>query len=146
MHDIKQILTALPHRYPFLLVDRVIEIVQGERIHAVKCVTIDEPFFQGHFPGEPVMPGVLQLEALAQAGALLAENLARFDASKRIIYLLGFDAVRFRRVVTPGDKLDLHVSVVKRKGPIWKLSGEAKVDGEIAAEAQILATIADKKE
>lgn len=145
MHDIKQILAALPHRYPFLLVDRVVEVVQGESIHAVKCVSINEPFFQGHFPGEPVMPGVLQLEALAQAGALLAEGMKPFDASKKIIYLLGFDAVRFRRVVTPGDRLELHVKVVKRKGPIWKLAGEAKVDGEIAAEAEILATIADKK-
>ena len=145
MHDIKQILTALPHRYPFLLVDRVVEVVQGESIHAIKCVSINEPFFQGHFPGEPVMPGVLQLEALAQAGALLAEGMKPFDASKKVIYLLGFDAVRFRRVVTPGDKLELHVKVLKRKGPIWKLAGEAKVDGEIAAEAEILATIADKK-
>jgi 3-hydroxyacyl-[acyl-carrier-protein] dehydratase len=145
VHDIKQILAALPHRYPFLLVDRVVEVVQGESIHAVKCVSINEPFFQGHFPGEPVMPGVLQLEALAQAGALLAEGMKPFDASKKIIYLLGFDAVRFRRVVTPGDRLELHVKVVKRKGPIWKLAGEAKVDGEIAAEAEILATIADKK-
>jgi 3-hydroxyacyl-[acyl-carrier-protein] dehydratase len=145
VHDIKQILTALPHRYPFLLVDRVVEVVQGESIHAIKCVSINEPFFQGHFPGEPVMPGVLQLEALAQAGALLAEGMKPFDASKKVIYLLGFDAVRFRRVVTPGDKLELHVKVLKRKGPIWKLAGEAKVDGEIAAEAEILATIADKK-
>jgi 3-hydroxyacyl-[acyl-carrier-protein] dehydratase len=145
VHDIKQILTALPHRYPFLLVDRVVEVVQGESIHAIKCVSINEPFFQGHFPGEPVMPGVLQLEALAQAGALLAEGVKPFDASKKVIYLLGFDAVRFRRVVTPGDKLELHVKVLKRKGPIWKLAGEAKVDGEIAAEAEILATIADKK-
>jgi 3-hydroxyacyl-[acyl-carrier-protein] dehydratase len=145
VHDIKQILAALPHRYPFLLVDRVVEVVQGESIHAVKCVSINEPFFQGHFPGEPVMPGVLQLEALAQAGALLAEGVKPFDASKKIIYLLGFDAVRFRRVVTPGDTLQLYVKVVKRKGPIWKLAGEAKVDGEIAAEAEILATIADKK-
>jgi 3-hydroxyacyl-[acyl-carrier-protein] dehydratase len=145
VHDIKQILAALPHRYPFLLVDRVVEVVQGESIHAVKCVSINEPFFQGHFPGEPVMPGVLQLEALAQAGALLAEGMKPFDASKKIIYLLGFDAVRFRRVVTPGDRLELHVKVLKRKGPIWKLAGEAKVDGEIAAEAEILATIADKK-
>jgi 3-hydroxyacyl-[acyl-carrier-protein] dehydratase len=145
VHDIKQILTALPHRYPFLLVDRVVEVVQGESIHAIKCVSINEPFFQCHFPGEPVMPGVLQLEALAQAGALLAEGMKPFDASKKVIYLLGFDAVRFRRVVTPGDKLELHVKVLKRKGPIWKLAGEAKVDGEIAAEAEILATIADKK-
>jgi 3-hydroxyacyl-[acyl-carrier-protein] dehydratase len=145
VHDIKQILAALPHRYPFLLVDRVVELVQGERIHAVKCVTMNEPFFQGHFPGEPVMPGVLQLEALAQAGALLAEELRPFDAAKRIIYLLGFDSVRFRRVVGPGDKLDLHVKVLKHKGPIWKLQGEARVDGETAAEAEILATIAEKK-
>src|SRR5947209_12750125 len=144
--DIAKILAALPHRYPFLLVDRVVQVVKGERIHAYKNVTYNEQFFQGHFPGNPVMPGVLQLEALAQAGALLAHESSPFDAKDKVILLLGLDGVRFRRVVAPGDRLDLHVRVDRQKGPIWRLAGEAKVDGQLASEAVIMATIADRKE
>ena len=146
MMDIAHILSALPHRYPFLLVDRVVEIVKQERIHAYKNVTFNEEFFQGHFPGKPVMPGVLQLEALAQAGALLAHDSAPFDPAQKVIYLMSFDAVKFRRVVTPGDRLDLHVHVERQKGPIWKLAGEARVDGNVASEATMMATIADRKD
>jgi 3-hydroxyacyl-[acyl-carrier-protein] dehydratase len=141
--DIKKILAALPHRYPFLLVDRVVELVPNERIHAYKNLTANEEFFQGHFPGNPVMPGVLQLEAMAQAGALLAFGGAPFDANK-VIYLMGFDSVRFRRIVIPGDRLDLYVTLARRKGDIWKFRGEAKVDGQRASEAEIMATIVDK--
>lgn len=144
--DIRRILAALPHRYPFLLVDRVIELVPGDRIHAIKNVSINEPYFQGHFPGQPVMPGVLQLEALAQAGALLAHQLTNFDPANKVIYLMAMDAVKFRRVVTPGDRLDLHVRIVRQKGSIFKMAGEARVDGQPASEAELLATIADKKE
>ena len=144
--DIAKIPSALPHRYPFLLVDRVVEVVKGERIHAFKNVTFNEEFFQGHFPGNPVMPGVLQLESLAQAGALLAHVSAPFDPSLKVILLMAFDGVRFRRVVAPGDRLDLHVRVDRQKGPIWRLAGEAKVDGQLASEAVIMATIADRKE
>ena len=126
--DIRRILSALPHRYPFLLVDRVIELVTGERIHAIKNVTFNELFFQGHFPGQPVMPGVLQLEAMAQAGALLAFEVSKFDPEKKVIYLMAFDQVKFRRVVTPGDRLDLHVKLIRHKGPVFKLSGEARVE------------------
>ena len=100
--DILKILSALPHRYPFLLVDRVVEVVKGDHIHAYKNVTFNEEFFQGHFPGKPVMPGVLQLEAMAQAGALLAYEGAPFDPSQKVIYLMSFDAVKFRRPVVPG--------------------------------------------
>ena len=125
--DIAKILSALPHRYPFLLVDRVLEIVKGERIHAYKNVTFNEQFFQGHFPGNPVMPGVLQLEALAQAGALLAHETAPFDPAQKVILLLAFDEVRFRRVVSPGDRLDLHVTIDRQKGSFWRLAGQAKV-------------------
>ena len=146
MMDIGQILAALPHRYPFLLVDRVVEVVKGERIHAYKNVTFNEQFFQGHFPGKPVMPGVLQLESMAQAGALLAHQSAPFDPAQKVIYLMSFDRVKFRRVVEPGDRLDLYVSVERQKGPIWRLAAEAKVDGALASEALMMATIADRKE
>ena len=144
--DIRKILAALPHRYPFILVDRVIELVPNERIHAIKNVTINEPFFQGHFPGQPVMPGVLQIEALAQAGALLANQMSGFDPLTKVIFLMALDKVKFRRVVIPGDRLDLFVKLVRVKGSIFKLSGEAKVDGHVASQAELLATIADKKE
>jgi len=143
--DIAKILAALPHRYPFLLVDRVVEVVKGERIHAYKNVTFNEEYFQGHFPGQPVMPGVLQLEAMAQAGALLAYEGAPFDPQQKVIYLMSFDKVKFRRPVVPGDRLDLHVRVERQKGNIWRLAGEAKVDGQTASEAQMLAMIADRK-
>lgn len=142
--DIGQILSALPHRYPFLLVDRVIS-VEADSIHAIKNVTFNEHFFQGHFPGSPVMPGVLQLEAMAQAGALLAYSNAPFKPEEKVIYLMAFDKVKFRRIVTPGDRLDLHVKLTRRKGNIWRLEGEAKVDGQLASQAEMLATIADRK-
>jgi 3-hydroxyacyl-[acyl-carrier-protein] dehydratase len=144
--DIGKILSALPHRYPFLLVDRVVEVVARERIHAYKNVTYNEHFFQGHFPGKPVMPGVLQLEAMAQAGALLAYEGAPFDPSQKVIYLMSFDKVKFRRVVQPGDRLDLFVRIERQKGNIWRLAGEAKVDGQPASEAEMMAMIADRKD
>jgi 3-hydroxyacyl-[acyl-carrier-protein] dehydratase len=146
MMDIGKILSALPHRYPFLLVDRIVEVVKGERIHAYKNVTFNEEFFQGHFPGRPVMPGVLQLEAMAQAGGLLAYESAPFDPAEKLIFLMSFDKVKFRRVVIPGDRLDLHVTVGRQKGSIWRLHGEAKVDGQIASEAEMMAMIADRKD
>ena len=146
MMDILKILSALPHRYPFLLVDRVVEVVAGDRIHAYKNLTFNEQFFQGHIPGKPVMPGVLHLEAMAQAGALLAYEGAPFDPSQKVIYLMSFDAVKFRRPVVPGDRLDLHVRIERQKGAIWRLAGEAKVEGQTASEAQIMAMIADRKD
>ena len=144
--DFEKILSALPHRYPFLLVDRVVEVVKGQRIHAIKNVTFNEHFFQGHFPGKPVMPGVLQLEAMAQAGALLAYEGAPFDPSQKVIYLMSFDKVKFRRPVIPGDRLDLHVRIERNKGAIWRLAGEAKVEGQTASEAEMMAMIADRKD
>lgn len=145
MIDIAKILKALPHRYPFLLVDRVVEVVQGERIHAYKNLTFNEQFFQGHFPGKPVMPGVLQLEALAQAGALLAYEGAPFDPTTKVIYLMSFDKVKFRKPVVPGDRLDLHVRIERQKGVIWRLAGEGKVDGATVSEAQMMAMIGERE-
>ena len=142
--DIGKILAALPHRYPFLLVDRVVEVVKGERIHAYKNVTFNEEFFQGHFPGAPVMPGVLQLEALAQTGGLLAYATSPWDASKLVLFM-SMDKVKFRRMVTPGDRLDLHVTIDRVKGSIWRFKGEAKVDGQTASEAEMMAMISDRK-
>jgi 3-hydroxyacyl-[acyl-carrier-protein] dehydratase len=144
--DIQKILDALPHRYPFLLVDRVVEVVKGERIHAYKNVTFNEPFFQGHFPGAPVMPGVLQLEAMAQAGGLLAFETAPFDPKTKLVLFMSMDKVKFRRIVSPGDRLDLHVTVGRQKGSIWRLIGESRVDGQVASEAEMMAMIADRKE
>jgi 3-hydroxyacyl-[acyl-carrier-protein] dehydratase len=143
--DIAKILQALPHRYPFLLVDRVVEVVQGQSIHAYKNLTFNEQFFQGHFPGKPVMPGVLQLEALAQAGALLAYEGAPFDPTTKVIYLMSFDKVKFRKPVVPGDRLDLHVRIERQKGVIWRLAGEGKVDGATVSEAAMMAMIGDRE-
>jgi 3-hydroxyacyl-[acyl-carrier-protein] dehydratase len=136
--DPRGILDLLPHRYPFLMVDRVDEIVPGERIVAFKNVSAGEPYFAGHFPGDPVMPGVLQVEALAQAAAVLAE--ATHPGLTGVV-LMGLDKVRFRRKVVPGDVLRLEVEVVQARAAIWKIRGVASVNGERAAEAQILATI-----
>ncbi len=146
MMDIGKILAALPHRYPFLLVDRVVEVVKGERIHAYKNVSFNEPFFQGHFPGAPVMPGVLQLEALAQTGGLLAYETTPWDPKTKLVLFMSMDKVKFRRIVAPGDRLDLHVTISRVKGSIWKFNGEAKVDGQLASEAELMAMITDRKD
>ena len=137
--DIHQILQHLPHRYPFLLVDRVLEIVKGERITALKNVTINEPFFPGHYPHHPVMPGVLVIEALAQSAAILSfQSLGDKPDSKSVYYFLGIDNARFKRPVVPGDQLILEVAITANRRGIWKFSGTAKVDGKIAAEAQLM--------
>jgi len=138
--DAKAILDFLPHRYPFLLVDRVLEMVEGEKILAVKNVTWNEPYFTGHFPGDPVMPGVLQIEALAQAAAILGYHshpgLAERGGG---VLLMGLDKVRFRRKVIPGDVLQLDVQVTQTRGKTWKVDASATVDGERASSAAILA-------
>ena len=139
--DVNEIMKILPHRYPLLMVDRVIELEHGTRCVALKNVTINEPFFQGHFPGHPIMPGVLIVEAVAQAGGILA--LKAMGGEKRIAYFAGIDNCKFRRPVVPGDQLRLEVTVLARKGPVWKMHGEALVDGAVAAKADVTATIPD---
>jgi len=140
MLDIRAIEKILPHRYPFLLVDRVDE-VGPERILARKMVTRNESFFEGHFPGHPVMPGVLILESLAQTGALYAAQQVNFNPETHVIYLMAMDGVKFRKPVVPGDMLVLDVTPLRKGGAIWKLRGEAKVDGVVVAEAELMASI-----
>lgn len=144
MMDIGEIQNLLPHRYPFLLIDRVVEIIPGQRITAYKNVTINEPFFNGHFPGHPVMPGVLILEALAQASAILAYKSENMDPSQKVTYLMGVDGARFRKPVVPGDRLQLGIEVLRHKGAVWKTKGTATVDGVKVAEGEFLATVVDK--
>jgi beta-hydroxyacyl-ACP dehydratase FabZ len=139
---IEQVLGLLPHRYPFLLIDRVLELTD-DRVLCLKNVTINEPFFQGHFPGAPVMPGVLQIEAMAQAGGILAQRVVTFDPSTHVMLFMAIDAVKFRRAVTPGDQLRIEV-VPLRKGKIFKMKGEIKVDGQVVSQAEFLAGLAEK--
>ena len=140
--DINQILRKLPHRYPFLLVDRVIEIEKGVRIKALKNVTMNEPFFQGHFPARPVMPGVLMLEALAQAAALLSFDALDTDpGDDTVVYFAGIDSARFKRPVGPGDQLILEASIDRHKSGIYRYKARASVDGATAVEAELMCTM-----
>ncbi len=138
----EQILGLLPHRYPFLLIDRVLEL-SDERVLALKNCTINEPFFQGHFPGVPVMPGVLQIEAMAQAGGILASRAISFDPATHVMLFMAIDAVKFRKAVVPGDQLHIEVLPL-RKGKIFKMKGEIKVDGQVVSQAEFLAGLAEK--
>ena len=138
MMDIHKILKQLPHRYPFLLVDRVIELEKGKSIKAIKNVTINEPFFEGHFPRRPVMPGVLMLEALAQAAALLAfDALNTSPTDDMVYYFAGIDGARFKQPVEPGDQLILSVELLRMKAGIFKFKARAEVDGNLAVEAEL---------
>jgi 3-hydroxyacyl-[acyl-carrier-protein] dehydratase len=137
--DIRAVLAQLPHRYPFLLVDRVIECIPGERIHAIKNVTVNEPFFGGHFPGRPVMPGVMILEALAQAAGILAFKTAGVvPDDKSLFYFVGIDGARFRRPVVPGDQLVLKATLERAIRGIWKFGTVAEVNGKEAASAKMM--------
>jgi 3-hydroxyacyl-[acyl-carrier-protein] dehydratase len=136
--DIDAILERLPHRYPFLLVDRVLELVPGKSIVAVKSTTANEAHFQGHFPGYPVMPGVLIIEALAQAGGILAWETATAEERLWILYLVGIEETRFKQTVRPGDQLRLRVELLKRRRNLWRFAAVAEVEGKLVAEAQIL--------
>jgi beta-hydroxyacyl-ACP dehydratase FabZ len=142
--EITGIMNVIPHRYPFLLVDRILELDAGRRVVAVKNVTFNEPFFPGHFPGAPVMPGVLIVEAMAQAGAvLLLHDMA--DRESKLVYFTGIDKARFRRTVVPGDQLRLTVEVLKLRSKTCKMRGKAEVDGQLAAEAEILSGLVDRE-
>ena len=140
--SIERIQELLPHRYPFLLVDRVVEL-SDDKIVAIKNVTINEPFFQGHFPGVPIMPGVLQIEAMAQAGGILASRAVEFDPATHVMLFMAIDAVKFRKAVTPGDQLMIEV-VPLRKGKIFKMKGEIRCDGNVVSSAEFLAGLAEK--
>ncbi len=142
--DIHQIKNYLPHRYPFLLVDRVLEATKEKNLVAIKNVTYNEPFFEGHFPNRPVMPGVLIVEALAQASAILA-SVGRddIDITNRVYYLTGVDNARFKRPVEPGDQLVFEVEVARKIRNVWKCTGIATVDGEVAAKADLMFTFKD---
>jgi beta-hydroxyacyl-ACP dehydratase FabZ len=144
--DIQKILNLMPHRYPFLLVDRVLEIEAGRKIRALKNVTFNEPFFQGHFPGAPIMPGVLIIEAMAQAGGLLFLDSEKHAERDFIFYFMAIDKVRFRKPVVPGDQLFLEAEILRRRSKTIKMANKAIVDGKIVAEAELMASIAGKGE
>jgi len=136
--DIEALLKCLPHRYPFLMVDRELEVVPGKSLVAIKNVTANEAYFQGHFPGHPVMPGVLILESLAQAGGVLACESVTAEEGISILYLVGVEKSRFKQIVRPGDQLKLHVELTKRKRSLWVFATRAEVDGRVVAEAEIM--------
>ncbi len=142
--DIMRVMEAIPHRYPFLLVDRVVDFIPGESAVGVKNVTINENFFQGHFPRHPVMPGVLIIESMAQtAGVLVVETLGAASRGK-LVYFMSVENAKFRRPVVPGDQLRIHVTKERRRGNVWRFNGVAKVDGQVVAEATYAAMILDK--
>ena len=144
--DLSRIMRMIPHRYPFLLIDRVERIEKGVGAVGIKNVTINEPFFQGHFPAEPVMPGVLIVEAMAQtAGVAVVETLGMID-QELLVYFMTIDNCRFRAKVAPGDVLELHVTITRSRGKVFKFSGQAKVNGKLAAEAEFSAMIVDKED
>ena len=142
--EIGDILRYLPHRYPFLLLDRVVECVPNEHIVALKNVTINEPFFTGHFPERPVMPAVMILEAMAQLTGVLAYASDPYDNAQKVMYFLGVEEAKFRRPVIPGDRMELEVNVVQRRSNIWKVAAEARVDGNACATAKLLTALTEK--
>jgi beta-hydroxyacyl-ACP dehydratase FabZ len=139
VYDIRKIMEFLPHRYPFILVDRILEAVPGKRIVGLKNVTINEPYFQGHFPGEPVMPGVLIIEAMAQVGGVLAYDSLAERGTKALIYFMGIDKARFRKRVVPGDQLIMEMVVLRKRFSLLKMAGTATVEGVPVAEAEVMA-------
>jgi beta-hydroxyacyl-ACP dehydratase FabZ len=141
--DVEKILALLPHRYPFLLVDRVLEVQGTQKIVGLKNVTFNEPFFQGHFPGHPVMPGVLIVEAMAQTGGLLLMEQIP-DRDSKVVYFMALDNVKFRKPVVPGDQLRMEVEMLQFRGKVARMKGTALVDGKVAAEAEMLAGVVDR--
>lgn len=143
--DVQRVMQMIPHRYPMLMIDRVVDIVLNETAVGIKNVTINEPFFTGHFPTRPVMPGVLIIEAMAQTAAVLVVSTLGSDAEGKLVYFMTVDEARFRKPVTPGDQLHIHVSKQRNRGNVWKFKGEAKVNGVLVAEAIYSAMILDEK-
>jgi beta-hydroxyacyl-ACP dehydratase FabZ len=137
--DVSAIERVLPHRFPFLMLDRVLELSE-DKVIACKNVSANEPYFAGHFPGHPIMPGVLQVEAMAQAGAILALNILASEGERPLVFFMGIDKVKFRKPVVPGDQLRIEVEPLRKGGAIWKMAGRALVDGAVASEAEFLAT------
>jgi beta-hydroxyacyl-ACP dehydratase FabZ len=137
--DVPAIERVIPHRFPFLMLDRVLEI-SDDKIVAYKNVSANEPYFAGHFPGHPIMPGVLQIEAMAQAGAVLALNQLANEGERPLVYFMGLDKVKFRKPVVPGDQLRIEVEPLRKGGAIWKMTGRGLVDGTVVSEAEFLAT------
>jgi 3-hydroxyacyl-[acyl-carrier-protein] dehydratase len=141
--DVMRVMQLLPHRYPFLLVDKIRDMVRDETAVGIKNVTINKPFFQGHFPKYPVMPGVLIIEALAQTAGALCVHAAGRTNIPQIVYFMGIDKAKFRKPVVPGDQLHLHVKKLRSRGPVWRFYGEARVNEQVVAEAEISAMIVD---
>ena len=141
--DIARIMQAIPHRYPFLLIDRVVDLVRGQSAIGVKNVTVNENFFQGHFPGHPVMPGVLIIESMAQTAAVLVVETLGPDAAGKVVYFMSIEGAKFRRPVVPGDQLRIHITKERRRGNVWKFNAQARVDGTTVAEATYAAMIMD---
>jgi 3-hydroxyacyl-[acyl-carrier-protein] dehydratase len=144
MLDIKGIMSAIPHRFPFLMIDRVVDLVLGESATGIKNVSVNEPFFAGHFPNHPVMPGVLIIESMAQTSAALVVTTLGPDSAGKVVYFMSIDGAKFRRPVMPGDQLRVEVTRKQRRGPVWKFQGVARVDGAIVAEAVYSAMIMDR--
>lgn len=142
--DIHQILKSIPHRYPILLVDKIISMEEDKSIVGIKNVTFNEPHFMGHFPDKPIMPGVLIIEAMAQTASVMVMNSKGRKLEDNIVYFMSIDNAKFRKPVIPGDVLELHIEVIQNRGPVWKMSGVGMVDGQKVAEAQFSAMIVDK--
>ena len=145
MIDVREIMKIMPHRYPFLLVDRIESLKEGEEIVGIKNVTINEPFFAGHFPGNPIMPGVLIIEAMAQVGGVLAFHSSPKEWAGSLVYFMGIDKVRFRKPVVPGDQLRLKLTTIRQKQRLFKMRGEAYVEDTLVAEAELMAAIEREK-
>lgn len=144
LNDVNDIMKMIPHRYPILLVDRLLEFVPGESAVGLKNVTMNEPHFLGHFPSEPVMPGVLIIEAMAQTAALVVVKTMGKETEGKLVYFMTIENAKFRKPVVPGDSMHIHVQKIQSRGPVWKFSGKAMVDGKLVAEANFGAMIADK--
>ena len=142
--DITRIMAMIPHRYPFLLIDRIVEVVPDRSAVAIKNVTMNEPHFQGHFPGHPIMPGVLIIEAMAQTAAIVVVHTLGRSAEGKLVYFTSIEQARFRRPIVPGDSIRIHVEKQRQRGNLWKFRGEAKVDGQLRTEATFAAMIMDR--